>query len=150
MSTNWWKIRPYIGLTEDSKLTGVFPVVLRNMVESCCQSCQTHKTTTVEFLSKGSVKDSLEDVRNGISKSDLSFPVYGSLDQDVHGALYGYVPIISSPGEAYVINREPDETSTDILVAVIFSCWPMVILSLVFSILAGFVIWLLVSRCITA
>ena len=96
-----------------------------------------------EFLSQGSVRDSLEDVRNGISKSDLSFPVCGSSDQDVHGALYDYVPIISSPGEAYVINREPDETSTDILVAMIFSCWPMVILSLVFSILVGFVICLL-------
>ncbi len=34
ISTNWWEIRPYIGLTEDSKLTGVFPVVLRNIVES--------------------------------------------------------------------------------------------------------------------
>ena len=28
-----------------------------------------------EFLSQGSVRDSLEDLRNGISKSDLSFPV---------------------------------------------------------------------------
>ncbi len=127
------------------------------MRNATCVRTQTSKDPTRVALlfisysmSQGSVRDSLEDVRNGISKSDLSFPVYGSLDQDVHGALYGYVPIISSPGEAYVINREPDETSTDILVAVIFSCWPIVILSLVFSILAGFVIWLLVSRCITA
>jgi hypothetical protein len=99
----------------------------------------------VEFLTASSVQKSLEDVRSGIGKNDLSFPVYGATDQDVYGVFYGYVPIISSPGEAYVINRVPDETSTDILVAVIFSCWPMVVLSLVFSILAGFLIWLLVG-----
>ena len=146
MSSNWWKIRPYIDLTEDSKLTGVFAGILPNMVSSCCQSCATHKTTTVKFLTESSVRDSLEDVRREIGANDLSFPVYGASDQDIHGALYGYVPIIDSPGEAYVVNREPNETSTDLLVAVVFSCWPMVILSLVFSILAGFVIWLLVGH----
>jgi hypothetical protein len=145
MSTNWWKIKPYIDLTEDSNLTGVFPVVLHDMVTSCCQSCGTHRTTKIEFLTEGSVRNSLEDVRNGISESDLSFPVYGSSDQETYGALYGYVPVINSPGEAYVVNREPDKTSTDILVTMILSCWPLVILSLVFSILAGFVIWFLVS-----
>lgn len=145
MSTNWWKIRPYISLTENSNLTGVFPVVLRQMVKSCCQSCLAHKSTTVDFQPKSGPRSSLEAVHDGIGNFELSFPVYGSSDQDRHGALYGYVPVISSPGEAYVVNRESDVTSTDILVAVVFSCWPLVILSIVFSLLAGIIIWLLVS-----
>ncbi len=49
----------------------VLPVLSDTQINNC------------EFLSQGSVRDSLEDVRNGISKSDLTFPVYGSLDHDV-------------------------------------------------------------------
>lgn len=143
MSTNWWKISPYIDLTGSSHLTGVFPTVLRRMVASCCQPCRAHNTT-LDFLTKRSVKRSLENVRKAISDSDLSFPVYGSSDQERYGALYGYVPVINSPGEAFVVNREMDQTPSDILAAVVFSSWPLMVLSLLFCVLAGIVIWFLV------
>ena len=144
MSTNWWKISPYIGLTGSTHLTGVFPTVLRQMVASCCQPCRAHNTT-LDFLTAESIKSSLESVRNGVGESDLSFPVYGSSEKESYGALYGYVPVISSPGEAFVVNREMDQTPSDILASVIFSSWPLAVLSLVFCILAGIVIWILVS-----
>lgn len=143
MSTNWWRIKPYIDLTDSFNVTGVFPYILKKMVASCCKSCQTHETTEIQFLT--SVRNSLDDVRVDLSQRDLNFPIYGSSDQDVYGGIYGYVPVISSPGEAYVVNREPTETSAGILTAVVLSCWPMVMLMLVFSILAGLVIWLLVN-----
>ena len=146
MSTNWWKIGPYIDLTKDSELTGVFPTILREMVTSCCQWCRTHEITEVNILTESSVKDSLKDVRNNISMNDLSFPVYGSSDQDKYSALYGYVPIISSPGEVYVVNREPVVTNADILIAVVLTCWPIVVVIVVFSLLAGIIIWFLVSK----
>ena len=144
MSTNWWKISPYIGLTESSHLTGVFPTVLHRMVASCCQPCRAHNTT-LDFLTEGSVKSSLENVREAISDSDLSFPVYGSSDQERYAALYSYVPVINSPGEAFVVNREMDQTPSDILAAIIFSCWPLAVLSFLFCVLAGIIIWFMVS-----
>lgn len=152
--TNWWELKPYMGITEDAILTGVFPVILQRMVTSCCQFCFTHKTPKLDYFSQSTgkidakyfKKRSLEDVKKNISRnSDFSFPLYGNSQDEKYGALYSYVPLISSPGEALVVNREPKHSPGTVLLATVVNSWPLTMLVLVFSILAGITIWMLVS-----
>lgn len=123
----------------------MFPVLLRNMITSCCQACSSH-TTNVDFRVGNNPKHSIEDMRRDIGENDLSFPVYGNSDQEKYGSFFGFASVILSPGDAYVVNREPKKSSTDFLLTLVLSCWPIIILNLVFSLLAGIVIWLLVSQ----
>lgn len=143
-----------MGIEGDNVFTGVFSFILKRMVESCCQFCHSHNTSNLDMLSKntGTKNDteflktrSLQDVKNNISEnSDFSFPLYGHSEQVKYGSsLYGFIPLVSSPGDALIVNR--DSPGDDAVGAAVIKNWPLVFLLFVFSTIAGIIMWTLVS-----
>ena len=57
----------------------------------------------------------------------------------------GYWPLIQTPGVAYVVNTDTGYSSSAVLNNALLSCWPAVLLVFVTSLLAGFLMWILVS-----
>ena len=77
--------------------------------------------------------------------TDFFFPVYGHKDQTHFAKRFGYHGLVESPGMAYVINTNSNDDMSHAVLMNIASCWPVVLLSLAITYLAGLAVWAVVS-----
>ena len=76
----------------------------------------------------------------------MHIAMFGRAEIETFQSEYKYVNIISSPGVAWVV-RDP-EAELDKAAAImssLASCWPAIIIIVIFSMVAGIFIWIAVS-----
>ena len=120
------------------------------MVVTCCATCKTHGQALVDFNLDGngeaSEKPSDAHLRGTIShRTHFSFPIPGYMEQDKYGVDLGYWPLVQTPGVAYIVNTGVGTSPSDALNNTLTSCWPALLLVFVMSLLAGFLMWIVVS-----
>ena len=120
------------------------------MAVTCCQTCASHGQSLVDFSLDGngeaSEKRTDSALKGEIShQTQFTFPVPGFSEQEKYGVDLGYWPLVQTPGVAYVVNTDVGSSPSNALSNSLVSCWPAVLLVFVMSLLAGFVIWILVS-----
>lgn len=90
---------------------------------------------------------SLRALRSNIGNpTDFFFPMYGFKDQTHFAEQFGYQGIVESPGMAYIVNTNSQDDMPKTILVNIVSCWPVVMLAMAFTYLAGILVWTVVSQ----
>lgn len=152
MYSNWRYYPPYVSNDDSGIPAGIFGPVIKDMILTACGECPNgHGRSVLHFSANGkgkpAKKQSQYDVINDIDDvTDVSFPVRGFVGDTTFLKYYSYVSLIESPGTAFLTVRKDESTSRDsALYNSLNDCWPVVILSFSMSLLAGILVWLLVS-----
>jgi hypothetical protein len=122
------------------------------MIITACGECPNGHGQSVVHLSdngkgKPAEKQTQLDVMSDVDDvTDVSFPVPGHVSYTTFLKYYAYVSLVESPGTAYLVVRNDESTSrNNALFSTLGACWPIVLLSFGMALLAGMVIWLMVS-----
>ena len=122
---------------------------LNNMVLHCCGDCRNgHGTSFVDYNLDGnnnpSRKSTEEEMRISIdSNTDLSLPVYGFSDQRRYMNRFRFVPIVESPGAAFIVTREGMKSKSSIE-HLVYGCGPLLLFNIMAICLTGLLMWILV------
>lgn len=148
--TNYWLNPPYMDKNSDGNQTGIFPPILRLLVRSCCGECVAHGYTEIDFRSSGdkdsASKSTEKDVREDIDDAtELSFPVYGRMDQMEYSKEYGFAPLVQSAGVAFIVGVDEPGAAAKMVVKAVFNLWPLIITVFISAFFSGIVMWSLVS-----
>ena len=148
--TNWWSNAPYVDNPLSLNKTGMLPTILRNVVKTCCGECGAHGRTVIDFKRTASdaraEKSGLVDFQTHIGEgAELSFPVYGFMHQKYYMDIYGFVPIVQSPGVALITIGDEEGTAAMVLIRSLALCWPILFLSVIMLWMFGVLMWFLVS-----
>ena len=129
-------------VTPVDQIDGILPYVLNLTFNMCCAALE-QKETVVSYQHHP-VHDKSE-LHKAIMKDDvhLIFPVQSDDDKEYKKYL-PYLKLFESPG--IVLIRRQDSISRGIQdwSAAVRSCWPIVVLTLFLSIVAGIYVWALV------
>ena len=75
-----------------------------------------------------------------------SFPVYGWKWQEYYSAYYRYIPLVESPGVAFIIIEKEGLSPSQRLINEVFGTWPYMVITTLLAVLAGMVVWFLVNK----
>ena len=121
---------------------------LDKMVLQCCGECQNgHGASIIDYNLDGRNNSAKKNTKHGMNEAtdhliDLSFPVHGYSDQRTYLGSYKYVPVVESPGAAFIVRNERlDAPITNSLV----KSWPLAAVLIVFILLSGYLFWMMVS-----
>ena len=140
-------------MTEDGEAGGIFGTLIQPMLESSCGSCKNgHGQTVIHLLSNGKGKlahkvGPIEVISDIDDVTEISFPVNGLMDDSRYLKEYAFLPIVKSPGVAFLTLGEVNPPENVALRAVL-NCWPLVALSFALAHIAGFIVWILVREVI--
>ena len=137
-------------MTATGEPLDIIPVVLKDMVQRCCADCSKHGRSAVDFKMSGrnqsaQQKTGRELLENIDHVTDFTFPVHGHKDQEKYRGGYGYTPLIESSGVAFVVVRDKSKIQSAMFNSVLRSLCIFVV-PLATSYVAGFIIWMLVSK----
>ncbi|KAK3736615.1 hypothetical protein QZH41_018292 [Actinostola sp. cb2023] len=143
--TNWWPSPPYVEDPSSTNHSGIVPPVLEDAVRTCCEDCAEFEATKVNYAKtangKPAKKKGLQEFKENIDVAELSFPVYGFMDQKVYSGSYGFAPLVKSPGIAMIIIGDEEGAAAKMLIRSIILCWPIVFLDLMLLWVLSIVIW---------
>lgn len=148
MTTNWYSFPPYMVRNENS-YEGIFPFILNKVASTCCKPCLNgHGPTTVDYEHDkehmAAEKHNVSLVHKNEYEADMSFPVEGHKGQSRYG-VYRYVPLMESAGVALVAPLPSAEEKAHFVIHVGVACFPMLLLAVLMVLLAGAILWALVS-----
>lgn len=134
---------------KESSYRGPFPFILNWATRRCCKPCLNgHRLTSVDYEhDRGHMtaeKDNVSLVYKIEHEADLNFPIEGYKGQSRYG-VYRYVPLVESAGVALIAPLPTAEEKANIVIRIGTACFPMLFLSLLMVLLAGAVLWALVS-----
>ena len=124
--------------------------ILDEMVLHCCSDCRNgHGTSFIDYTLDGnnnpSQKNTEEDMRISIdSNTDLSLPVYGFSDQRRYMMRFRFVPIVESPGAAFIVARKEFGSESPIE-RLVYGFGPLLLFNVMTICLTGLLMWILVS-----
>lgn len=151
LTTNYWLNPPYvISSSANQNLSGIFMAFLDEMVLHCCGNCQNgHGNSQMDYSLDGSSnpsrKHTEKEMRQAIDyNTDLSLPVYGFSDQRKYMSSFRFVPVIESPGAAFIVTKEGLKSKSRIE-GFVFGCGPLMLFNVAVICLTGLLIWFLVS-----
>lgn len=144
-----WQLRPPFTLeqnatsNEDQPTNGIFHRALDLALKKCCEFYRGNKTI-MRYLSVSENSSALHDM---IFSDDtgLVFPVP---DNWFVGSKRHYIHILDSPGVVLIRRETSFSIATDRsgqLFKAVLGTWPIVVISILMSSLAGICIWMLVS-----
>lgn len=141
-----WQLRPPFTLgknaSEDQSIDGIFHQALDFALEKCCVFFRGNRSI-MRYLA---VSENSSALHGSIFSGDtnLVFPIQDDLYID--SSRWRYINILNSPG-AVLVRRETAYSTNKggELFRAILGTWPIVVLSLLMSSLAGVCIWMLVS-----
>ena len=120
------------------------------MLLESCGVCKAHGHTFLNFKTNGkggaAHKTTLNEVVSDVNnKTAISFPVTGAMDDDKFQRYYVFVPMVESPGIAFITIGQKDG-SRNIVVSTLLKYLPLYLVCLMMAYVAGIIIWALVSR----
>lgn len=155
ISTNYRIFPPYndVELSKDLtkvNMSGMIPQLLNNLVMECCGTCEAHGMSYVDFVFNGQKQPAYQHNENDVveridDSNDLSFPVYGWKWQDTYAERYRYIPLVESPGFAFLLRKPDTDSPLKAVLKSIFETWPYLLIVNLMALIAGIIIWFLVS-----
>ncbi|XP_031551135.1 receptor-type tyrosine-protein phosphatase F-like, partial [Actinia tenebrosa] len=140
--TNWASYPPYVNSSlPDGLIGGIFGSFFIKMITDICGTCLNgHGVTSVHFDNDVTgfslKKETPNEVKSSISdKSHLSFPVNDYVNEE-----HEFVPIVKSPGIAFITLKDTDNSHDSVLMNIVFQCWPIVVMCLAMPYLAAIVV----------
>lgn len=139
-----WQVRPPFTVEQNASdghsIHGIFHQALDFALERCCAH-YNGKRPIMRYLAES---ENASALHGNIFSSDanLVFPLQDDLFID--RSRWCYINILNSPG-AVLVRREDSTNKGGELFKAILGTWPIVVLSLLMSSLAGVCIWILVS-----
>jgi len=149
LKIDWWQIPPYIYKDENDEVKGIFPDILKRLVEECCdkdpeQNNQGSVQSCVKLnYSKVPSNDS-EVVKKQINMNGtlMSMPIYGDM-KEVSFQNRPFYPVVESPGVVFIVKKEDSSSAAQAVMEAVFQGWPVLLLTLIMAALSGIVIWAL-------
>lgn len=141
-----WQVRPPFTLnknsSEDQAIVGIFHQALDFALEKCC-GLYNGKRPIMRYSAASENSSALHDnIFSG--DTNLVFPIQEDLYIDL--SRWRYINILNSPGAVLVRRKTVYSTNKGgELLKAILGTWPIVVLCLLMSSLAGVCIWMLVS-----
>ena len=151
LNVSWLSKPPFIMLTNSSgvghSLDGIFHEVLGFAVNRCRTLTSVEYKPCIRYnipavASKSTLhQDILAD------KADLILPVQS--DEKVYRGFLPYIKILQSPGIALIQRNDSQHRCDKNIISwnIIAGFWPIVLLSLLLSFVAGMFVWTMVSYC---
>ncbi|XP_048579474.1 uncharacterized protein LOC116616082 isoform X2 [Nematostella vectensis] len=144
LTTNYRMFPPYV----DKDFSGIIRPILNDLAVRCCHVCQSHGHSQVDFVTNSNggpaMQPSDQAVKSLIGNaSDLSFPIYGWNWQTYYSGAYRYIPLIDSPGFAYIVLQPVPENTGQRIVNSLLATWPYMLITMLITLLAGMLIWFL-------
>ena len=148
--TNYWLNPPYMAKGINDNVTGIFPPILQLVVRSCCGNCLQHGYTDIDFSASGpdtsATKSTEKQVREAIGDmTELSFPVYGRMEQTDYSNEYGFAPLVQSAGVAFIVAGDEPGAAAKMVVKAVFDLWPLIVTVFISAFFAGIIMWFMVS-----
>ncbi|XP_066027656.1 uncharacterized protein [Pocillopora verrucosa] len=110
----------------ETSYDGLFPLNLVFMISSCCSS------TVIKYVDA--------------YQADIVLPVILNYKESGLSSQSKVVPILPNTGVAFVVKRADRKHLPIKILSSIFSSWPVLVLTLLLSVLAGIVAWILDTR----
>lgn len=128
---------------------GIFPYIINDAVEFCCQTCASHGASVVDFSKnqhgQASEVSSINELLGSIDgQTDLTFPVYGYLGMTTYHQRLQYTPLVESPGSAFLVKKEKSSMGS-LLMSNIIGNWSLLVMMTCMAMAAGAIMWTLVS-----
>ena len=152
LSASWLLRPPFMTLTisesngSGDQKHGIFRDVLDGALNKCCAILSGGNKTFIDYKAQAPANISLlhQDILKG--EADLILPVQS--DDDRYKSYLPYLRILESPG-IVLIQRTDSFQQWDgkniLLWNAISSCWPIVVLTILLSSVAGMCVWAMVS-----
>lgn len=139
-----WQVRPPFtveqNVSDNHSIHGIFHQALDFALERCCAH-YNGKRPIMRYLAESENASALHgNIFSG--DANLVFPLQDDLF--INRSRWRYINILNSPG-AVLVRREDSTNKGGELFKAILGTWPIVVLSLLMSSLAGVCIWILVS-----
>lgn len=125
--------------SENVNVKGIF----YEIVNKGLQICRVIPPKAINYTTKA--KD-LQHLDQTIARknANIAMPVYGSEDDKYGG--YEYVEILKSPGVVFIVNKHQTlEHSRNRVLHAMQDTWPVIVITLLLTGFAGFLVWGLVS-----
>ena len=121
-------------------IKGIFDVIVRRALGICCKNF-AGKTPNVIYLNRASNRSVLQyNLLN--DSADMIIPVH--IDKVSYSRSLRYVKILDSPGVIF-IQRFSSVSQWKVVLKAVLGTWPVAMVALLLSFVAGVVIWFLVS-----
>jgi len=140
---------------EDNKqcYKGIMYTTVTDMIDEVCGNCAKghgrSKLLWNEVSVSGVNENKLSDVKNAIvnpdpkNQYDLFLPIEGGKNNIRYRSSYYFLPMIESPGIAFMTVGEPDGESAKAMFTSILGGWPILVLTIVMALLSGVIMWML-------
>ena len=150
--TNWAELPPYVSTSSNGySPAGIIGNLVEQMILSSCGICKNgHGLTSLNYLDNGkgrpAIKRTMNSVRQDVDEqTQISFPVIGLTDDDKFQKDHVFVPMVESPGIAFIaVSEKVDNTKR--LFSDLSQYLPFYLFSLMMAYVAGIFVWLLVSN----
>ena len=148
--TNWAVLPPYVTKSIDSQSPqGIIGTFVEEMLSESCGVCKSHGHTSLNFKTNGKGDTAYKTTMNEVildvnSKTAISFPVTGAMDNDKFQRYYVFVPMVESPGIAFITVRQKDGSKNRVI-STLLKYLPLYLFCLMTAYVAGTIIWALVS-----
>lgn len=146
---NWYDIPPYIQDNGPGREpSGLFPLLLKEIVPLCCGNCSEGDGPS-EIIYHEKRQPNLVRIKSldNLDKEDtITFPISGKKDERNYQNDFRFVPLISSPGVAFIVVDEPPGSSANAVFNSVLSGWPVLLLTMLMALLSGIIMWGLVSK----
>ena len=147
---NWYESKPYVIKTGRSSIEGIFYEVLADTLTQSCGICNGKTSVISPYKSLSGEKPektSAKKVMSAIGKEyHVSFPVFGKSDMSTYLKQNVFVALVESPGVAVAVRNDVDYTvKTKAAFSAMLNVWPMYIVLIIMTLLAGIFVWFFVS-----
>ena len=148
----WYEASPY-AFTRNGETSGIIPMLIKSMIPVICGKCKVsgNRTSALSFF------DRTKTGRN--PKSTSEFGLKSKISNDVHFSfpisqnklittyedVYQYVPILDTTSSAVIIFDPTQISKTNAIFHSVLNCWPVLVMVVSMTTLAGILIWLTVS-----
>ncbi|XP_022801932.1 uncharacterized protein LOC111339520 [Stylophora pistillata] len=146
--TNWAVLPPYVTKSIRSQSPqGIIGTFVEEMLSESCGVCKSHGHTSLNFKTNGKGDTAYKTTMNEVildvnSKTAISFPVTGTMDNDKFQRYYVFVPMVESPGMAFITVRQKDGSKNRVI-STLLKYLPLYLFCLMTAYVAGTIIWAL-------
>ena len=127
----------------------MLPLLFSDLATTCCKTCKQYERTIVDFNSNGKKTKALRQNKNEVAQlidddTDFSFPIHGWKGQEIFKNYYRYIPLVESPGIAFIVIFEDLGDPVWHVYHEIIGTWPYILFTILTALVAGIIIWFLV------
>ena len=125
-------------------IKGIFVDVVKNAIAICWKKFCGGSVPQVRYVRRATTLKGLQ-LEFFRGSANMIIPVYS--EEAKYGGAFPFVKILDSPG-VVLIQRYSTVNQWKLVLKAVLGTWPVVVLALLMSFVAGLIIWLLVSTCV--